>query len=52
MAHLIRFVTEERGATAIEYGMLCSLCVITILAALNEFATDTVDLWTQVATHV
>ncbi|MEO0602670.1 MAG: Flp family type IVb pilin [Myxococcota bacterium] len=52
MAHIIRFLDDEGGATAIEYGMLCSLCILTILAAVTQFADSTIDLWTTVAAHV
>lgn len=52
MTHITRFVKEESGSTAIEYGMLCSLCIITILAAVTQFADATSSLWTTVANHV
>ncbi len=52
MAHIARFVKEEGGSTVIEYGLLCSLCILTILAAVTQFADSTNALWTQIANHV
>lgn len=52
MSPIQRFLRDEGGATAIEYGMLCSMVVITILAAVNEFTSETVLLWQTIANHV
>lgn len=41
---------DERGATAIEYGLIASLIVIAIIASLNTFANTTVDMWNRVST--
>lgn len=32
---LRRFVADEAGATAIEYGLICALIALAILAVLN-----------------
>jgi pilus assembly protein Flp/PilA len=34
-AMLERFVADDAGATAIEYGLICALIALAILAALN-----------------
>lgn len=52
LAHVARFVDDEGGITAIEYGMLCSLGFLTILAAVTQFADNTVSIWNDIATHV
>lgn len=36
--HLTRFARDERGATAIEYGLICALIVLGILAGVTAFA--------------
>ncbi len=41
---------DERGATAIEYGLIASLIVIAIVASLNTFANETISMWTRVST--
>lgn len=43
---------DERGATAVEYGLICSLIVIAIVAALNNFADTTTGMWNNVSNTV
>ncbi|MET0249215.1 MAG: Flp family type IVb pilin [Sphingobium sp.] len=42
----------ERGATAIEYGLILSLVVLAILATLSSFASKTTGMWNNVAAEV
>lgn len=42
----------ERGATAVEYGLILALIVLAILAALNSVATKTTSMWNNVSTQV
>lgn len=50
MSGMIRsFAAHEGGATAIEYGLICSLIVIVILAALQAFANGTTAMYDLIA---
>lgn len=40
---------DERGATAIEYGLIASLIVISIMGAMNLFAAETSEMWNYVS---
>jgi len=42
----------QRGATAIEYGLIISLVVLAIIAALSTFASKATGMWNNVATEV
>ena len=42
--------TDERGATAVEYGLIVSLIVIAMIGALNGVANETIDMWSDVRT--
>ena len=42
--------TDERGATAVEYGLIVSLIVIAMIGALNGVASETIDMWSEVKT--
>jgi pilus assembly protein Flp/PilA len=42
----------ERGATAVEYGLIIAMIVLAMVAALNNVATKTTDMWNNVATEV
>ncbi|MDP9413905.1 MAG: Flp family type IVb pilin [Pseudomonadota bacterium] len=40
---------DERGAAALEYGLIVSLIVIAMLSALQSVASTTTDMWNTVA---
>ncbi|WP_028055661.1 Flp family type IVb pilin [Sphingobium bisphenolivorans] len=42
----------ERGATAVEYGLILALLVLAILSAVSSFGTKTSGMWNNVATNV
>ena len=43
---------HDRGATAIEYGMICALIVVAMIASLNGFAGKTISMWNNISTTV
>jgi pilus assembly protein Flp/PilA len=46
------FARNNRGATAIEYGLIVSLIFVAIIVAINGAATQTIRMWNNVATRV
>jgi len=46
------FLKDERGATAIEYGLIISLVVLAMVGALTLLAGTTSTMWTNVSTRV
>ena len=42
----------QRGATAVEYGLILALVVLAMMAALSNVANKTVGMWNNVATEV
>ena len=42
---LQRLRRDQRGATALEYGMIISLIVIAAVPAIGSVADETVDMW-------
>ena len=44
--------TSERGATAIEYGLICALIVIAMIAGLESLAGGSSSMWGRVLTNV
>jgi pilus assembly protein Flp/PilA len=53
MKMLFRKIGEdERGATAVEYGLICSLIVIAMVAGLKNFSETTINMWNFVANNV
>lgn len=49
---LRRIVRDERGATAIEYGLICAMIVIAMIGALKGVAQANTGLWSHVANEV
>ena len=49
---LARFIREEEGATAIEYGLIASLIAVVIIAAVALIGTNLSTTFNSVATHI
>jgi len=47
-----KIVRDERGATAIEYGLIVSLIVIAMVGALAVLADTTGGMWNDVSNNV
>lgn len=47
-----RFLKDESGATAIEYGLIAALISVAIITALNDFGSATGDLYGRIETAV
>lgn len=47
LQHLLR---DQRAATAVEYGLICSLIVMAIMVAVQGVASETNAMWTRVGT--
>jgi len=43
---------DQRGATAVEYGLIVSLIVIAMLVAFQNVASVTTNMWNEVSTKV
>jgi pilus assembly protein Flp/PilA len=42
----------ERGATALEYGLILALIALAIISAVTNVANKTITMWNNVATEV
>ncbi|MES2491850.1 MAG: Flp family type IVb pilin [Pseudomonadota bacterium] len=49
-ATLLRLLRDERGATAIEYSLLCALIFFMIITTVQGVADETNTMWTRVGT--
>ena len=43
---------DQRGATAIEYGLICALIVITMMAGLKTLAGGSGSMWGRILSNV
>ncbi|MEN9926530.1 MAG: hypothetical protein RL268_2656 [Pseudomonadota bacterium] len=49
MKTFIAILKDDRGATAVEMGLLCALIVLALLGALNGFAGEAISMWDTIA---
>jgi pilus assembly protein Flp/PilA len=47
-----RIASDISGATAVEYGLILALIFLAMLAAIQNFGTKTISMWTKVSTTV
>ena len=47
-----RLRRDQRGATAVEYGLLIALMALAALAAINSLADETIGMWDYVSSNV
>lgn len=45
-----RLLRDTQGATAIEYGLIAALIVISMITAFNSFANEAIEMWGGVET--
>ena len=44
-----RFAVDERGATAIEYGLIVALIFLAIIGAVNNFTQETSNMYSDIS---
>ena len=50
--HIVRFMREEDGATAVEYGLMVALIAAVIIVSVTALGTNIAAKFTTVATAV
>lgn len=52
MRHPKLLFADKRGATAVEYGLILALIVLTLMVALIYMARTTTEMWNDVGSKV
>jgi len=52
MKNMIRFLKNEQGATAIEYGLIAALISVVAITAMGTVGTNLTGTFTSVGTSV
>ena len=52
MQHIKKFLQDEEGATAIEYGLIAGLVAVAIIAALSLLGTNLGALFGRISTRL
>jgi pilus assembly protein Flp/PilA len=48
-SYLTRFLRDERGATAIEYGLICALVFLVVVSSITAFGNKTSSVMIRVS---
>lgn len=52
MRRFFRIFKDERGATAVEYGLILAMVFLAMVGALSLVASTTTEMWNDVSTKV
>ena len=47
-----KLIRDTRGASAVEYALICALIVLAMIAGLNAVAGSTIAMWNDVSDNV
>ncbi|MCA0422902.1 MAG: Flp family type IVb pilin [Proteobacteria bacterium] len=47
-----RFLANERGATAIEYGLICALVFLAIVGSIQIFGSKTTAMYQEISSKM
>ena len=43
---------DQKGATAVEYGLILALVFLAMIGAVSQFGQTTINMWTNIAEEV
>lgn len=49
---LKRLERDERGATAVEYGLILALIFVALVGAVEAFGQETIEMWNNISSEV
>ena len=52
MRRFFSIFNDQRGATAVEYGLILALIFLAMVAGVSNFANTTINMWDHVANEV
>jgi len=52
MRRLLNIIKDQRGGTAIEYGLILALIFLAMVGALTPLASTTTNMWNFVSNEV
>ena len=50
--HIVRFMKEEDGATAVEYGLMVALIAVVIIVSVRTLGVNLNNLFSNVALNI
>ena len=47
-----KLIRDIKGASAVEYALICALIVLAVIAGINAVAGQTITMWDDVSNNV
>lgn len=52
MRRFFSLVKNERGATAVEYGLIMAMIFLAMIVGVRNFASETIEMWDYISDEV
>ena len=52
MRRFFGILKDQRGATAVEYGLILAMIFLAMIAGVSNFANQTIEMWNNVSDAV
>lgn len=52
MRRFLEIFKDERGATAVEYGLILALVFLAMVVGVTSFGESTIEMWNEVSDKV
>jgi pilus assembly protein Flp/PilA len=52
MRNIIKFITDESAATAVEYAVMLAMIILAVLAAIGTVGTQTGGMWSSIVSNL
>ena len=52
MRRMLRIIKDQKGGTAVEYGLILALIFLAMVGALTTVASTTTNMWNYVSNEV
>lgn len=52
MRHFFELIRDQRGATAVEYGLILALIFLCVIGAIVGVTTETIEMWNYVTNSI
>ena len=52
MRRLLNIARDERGATAVKYGLILAMIFLAMIAGVSQFGQTTINMWNGVSDAV
>lgn len=52
IARFAKLIRDQKAATAVEYGLICTLIVVAAMGAMGMVGDSTINMWNVVSSNI